>query len=190
MFTWIRALLVERSVRSKIDRLRTLVLESFGPVEPFVWRDPYVVAYVTEVVDGLVKQSTGAELESRVRVLTCGRCCERLTGIPAKDLLPFSTDLRLRGRREFRRGSDDGLLCLAFLDGGPKLGMRSQFVQRLVDEARLCAENFEAGIGETTDPIALVAPYLLTRDLIGRMREVRDAAVTGAVTSRASPSMP
>jgi hypothetical protein len=113
MFTWVRTLLVERSVRSKIDRLRTLVLESFGSVEPVVWRDPYVMAYVTEVVDGLVKQSTGAVLQSRVRDLARRRSYERLTGMPATDFLQFSTDPRLRRRREFLRGSDDGLLCLA-----------------------------------------------------------------------------
>ena len=31
---------------------------------------------------------------------------------------------------------------------------------------------FEMGAGEATDPIASVASYLLTRDLIGRMRAV------------------
>jgi hypothetical protein len=50
--------------------------------------------------------------------------------------------------------------------------MRSQFVQRLVDEARLFAENFETSTVKATDPTALVVPYLLTRDLIGRMRAV------------------
>jgi hypothetical protein len=148
-----------------------VVLERFGPVEPFVWHDPYVMAYVTEVVHGLLKQSAGAGLQPKVRDLAFRRCCERLTDIPASDLLQLSTDPRLRQRREFRRGSDDGLLCLTFLVGKPKPSMRSQFVQRLVDEARLFSEDFETGTGER-DPIAMVVPYLLTRDLISRMRAV------------------
>jgi hypothetical protein len=168
MLASIRALVLARSVRSKIDLSRAVVLERFGPVEPFVWRDPYVVAYVTEVVHGLLK---GTELRPKVRDLAFRRCCERLTGIPATDLPQLSTDPRLRQRREFRRGSDDGLVCLTFLVGKPKPSMRSQFVQRLVDEARLFAEDFETGTGER-DPIAMVVPYLLTRDLISRMRAV------------------
>ena len=49
--------------------------------------------------------------------------------------------------------------------------MRSQFVSRLVDEARLFAENIKTGTGEK-DATAMVVPYLLTRDLISRMRAV------------------
>jgi len=148
-----------------------VVLERFGPVEPFVWRDPYVMAYVTEVVHGLLKEAAGTELQPKVCDLAFRRCCERLTGIPATDLPELSADPRLRQRREFQRGSDDGLLCLAFLDGKLKPGMRSQFVERLVDEARLFGENFETGTDEK-DATAMVVPYLLTRDLISRMRAV------------------
>ena len=136
------------------------------------------MAYVTEVVYGLLKEAAGAELQPKVYDLAFSRCCERLTGIAATDLPQLSTDPRLRLRPEFRRGSDDGLLCLAFLDGKPKPDMRSQFVQRLVDEARLFAENFETGTSEK-NPTAMVVPYLLTRDLISRMRAVYASRLAG-----------
>src|SRR5262245_31175624 len=95
MLASVRALFLERSVRSKVDQLRALVLASFGPVEPFVWRDPYVTAYVTEVVRGVLKQSAGTELQPKVGELAFRRCCRRLTGISATDLLQFSADPEL-----------------------------------------------------------------------------------------------
>jgi hypothetical protein len=55
--------------------------------------------------------------------------------------------------------------------------MRSQFVSRLVDEARLFAENIKTGTGEK-DATAMVVPYLLTRDLISRMRAVYASRLT------------
>jgi len=171
MLASVRALFLERSVRSKVDQLRGLVLASFGPVEPSIWRDPYVMAYVTEVVHGLLKQSAGAQLQPKVRELAFRRCCQRLTGISATDLLQFSADPELRHLREFQSGSNDGLLLLSFLDG--KASVRSQFAWRLVEEARMFACKFETDDEETTDPIALIAPYLLTRHLISRMLAVQ-----------------
>jgi hypothetical protein len=170
MFARIRTAVAEGVTRQKIEWLRA-TLHQGAAVEPSSWHDPYVVGYLEILIYGLLKKAAGGKLHPEHGGFASARCWSHLTGLPEHDYWAQGTDTVLRQHPHFRKGCDDAALLLVFLQGEPN--MRSPVVQSLIDQARQLSRQYELHTGERTDPIQSVGSFLLSRDLISRLKGLR-----------------
>jgi hypothetical protein len=171
VFARIRTAVAEGVTRQKIEWLRTILSRGGTVVEPGFWHDPYVVGYLEILIYGLLKNAAGGKLHPEYGGFASARCWAHLTGLPENDYWRQGTDTELRQHPQFKKGCDAAALLLIFLQGEPNL--KNPVVQSLIDQARQLSRQYELHTGERTDPIQSVASFLLTRDLISRLKGLR-----------------